>query len=41
MIELDIVNDTKNNDDFYLGEYFHQFIMVDNQDIFDDEEEIE
>lgn len=41
MIELDKIDDNEHNDDFHLGEYFHQLVMVDNQDIFDDKGEIE
>lgn len=35
MIELDIIDDNKNNNDFYLERYFHQLIMINNQDIFE------
>ncbi len=41
MIELDILDDNEHNDDFHLEEYFHQFVMVDNQDIFDGKAEID
>lgn len=35
-----MIIDNKYNQDFYLEENFHQFAMVDNQDIFDVKEEI-
>ena len=35
-----MIGDNENNDNFYLEEYFHQLVMVDNQDIFDVEGEI-
>ena len=36
-----MIVDSKYNDDFHLEENSHQFVMVDNQDISDVEEEIE
>ena len=40
MIELDTIDSNEYNNNFYLGKYFHQLVMVDNQDIFDDKGEI-
>ena len=41
MTELDIIVDNENNGNFDPEENFHQLVTVDNQDIFDVEEEIE
>ena len=41
MTELDMIGNNENNDNFYLKEYFHQLVTVDNQDIFDVKGEIE
>lgn len=36
-----MIGDNENNGNFHLEENLHQFVTVDNQDIFDVEEEIE
>lgn len=36
-----MIVDSKYNDDFHLDENFHQFVLVDNQDISNVKEEIE
>lgn len=40
MIKLDTIDDNKYNNDFHLGKYFYQLIMIDNQNIFDNKGEI-
>ena len=40
MTELDIIVDNEDSGNFHLEKNFHQFVTVDNQDIFDVEEEI-
>lgn len=40
MTELDIIVDNKNSSNFHLEENYYQFVMVDNQDIFDVERQI-
>lgn len=41
MIKLDIIDDNKDINSFYLRKYFYHFIIVNNQNIFDDKREIE
>lgn len=41
MIELDIIDDNEDNNDFHLEGYFYRFVIVDNQDIFDVEAKID
>ena len=41
MTELDMIVDNKESGNFHLEENFHQFVTIDNQDIFDVEGEIE
>lgn len=36
-----MIGNNENNDDFHLKEYFHQLVIVNNQDIFNVEEKIE
>lgn len=41
MTELDIIDNNKYNSNFHLTEYFHQLVIVDNQDIFNIKGKIE
>ena len=38
---MDMIVDSRDGGNFHLEENFHQLVTVDNQDIFDVEEEIE
>lgn len=40
MTELNIIDDKENNNNFHLKKYFYQLVMINNQDIFNVEEEI-
>lgn len=40
MTKLNIIGDNKKNNDFHFEKYFHQIIIVNNQNIFNIKEEI-